>query len=280
LLCYGFCLACPRAILLKGKRLLPTSRCRPRHALTDLALVAACLCAALSAAAEQPSWRDLESRIQYGYYTEDVSALRHLSETVNAGGGEDKLTGYYAGLLDWRLAQLSAPAGAAGADAAAHLAQRCVSDVDRALALQADFAEALALRSACLSTPMASGASHAPFAARRARKDIARALQLDAHNPRVLLLDAMADYELASDQGGNKERALSKLRQTVAAFEAERRGSDQLPGWGAAEAWVLLARDLLDHGDPVGSRDALEHALLIAPQFAQAHRLLNKITAG
>jgi len=96
----------------------------------------------------------------------------------------------------------------------------------------------------------------------------------------VLLIDAASDYELSASQGGNKERALGKLRQTVAAFEAERSDADRLPGWGAAEAWLLLARDLLDHGDAVGARDALEHSLLIAPEFAQARRLMTKITSG
>jgi tetratricopeptide (TPR) repeat protein len=119
-----------------------------------------------------------------------------------------------------------------------------------------------------------------PLAGYRARKDRERALQLASHNPRVLLVDAMSDYELAPSQGGNKQRALGKLRQTVAAFEAERSAAEQLPGWGAAEAWLLLARDLLDQGDPIGARDALEHALLIAPAFAQARRLMAKIVGG
>jgi Tfp pilus assembly protein PilF len=55
---------------------------------------------------------------------------------------------------------------------------------------------------------------------------------------------------------------------------------ERLPGWGAAEAYLYLARDLLDHADPVGARDALEHALLIAPEFTQARRLMAKIVAG
>ena len=96
----------------------------------------------------------------------------------------------------------------------------------------------------------------------------------------MLLLDAMSDYTLLPSQGGNKERALGKLRKTTAAFEAERSDADHLPGWGAAEAWLLLARDLLDHGDSVGAREALEHALLIAPEFAEARRLMAKFTAG
>jgi Tfp pilus assembly protein PilF len=43
---------------------------------------------------------------------------------------------------------------------------------------------------------------------------------------------------------------------------------------------MLLGRNLLEHGDPVTARDALEHALLIAPEFAQARRLMAKIISG
>jgi hypothetical protein len=269
----------PVGILLKGDRLLPNRRCGLCMKLWSW-LVAGTLGGVLPASAEPVSWRDIESRIQYSYYVEDASALRHLREALGGTRAQDPLRGYYAGLLDWRLAQLAQHADAAAGETAAHFAQQCVTELDTALAIQADFAEGLALRSACLATPMQSAGTHAPFAARRARKDLERALQLAPRNPRVLLLDAMGDYELAADQGGNKDRALPKLRQAVAAFEAERRENEPVPGWGVAEAWLLLARDLFDHGDPVASRDALEHALLIAPEYAQARRLLSKITAG
>jgi hypothetical protein len=244
-------------------------------------VLAALTIAATCAHAEQVPWRDIESRIQYGYYTEDSAALRKLEELVAAGDAHDKLRGYYAGLLAWRRALLAAPGGAAAQEGSpSHYAQRCVSELDTSLAVEADFAEALALRAACLATPQEVAGGYAPLAGHRARKDLERARQLAMRNPRVLLLDAMSDYTLAPSQGGNKERALGKLRQTVAAFEAERSGAEQLPGWGAAEAWLLLARDLLDHGDTVAARDALEHALLIAPEFAQARRLMAKITSG
>jgi hypothetical protein len=248
-----------------------------RRALTAGALVTACL----GAARVETSWRDIEARIQYGYYTEDASALRSLEDAVAADESHDKLHGYYAALLAWRLAQLAAqrPAAAPGASAA-QLAQRCVSEADTALAVQEDFAEALALRAACLATPRDANGSQSSYAAHRARGDIGRALQLAARNPRVLLLDAMGDYQLAPELGGNKERALVKLRAAVAAFELERAGTERLPGWGAAEAYLLLARDLLDHGEAVAARDALEHALLLAPEFTQARRLMTQIISG
>jgi hypothetical protein len=260
--------------------LLPSWREGGRTSVLCAGIVAALCTATAPVRAEAVSWRDIESRIQYGYYTEDASALRHLSSAVSAANTQDKLRGYYAGLLDWRLALLAEQGAPAASDSAAHFAQQCVSELDAALAVQADFAEALALRSACLATPLTGSGGHAPFAAHRAHRDLERALQLAARNPRVLLLDAMLDYELSAERGGNKERALGKLRQTVAAFEAERRENEPLPGWGAAEAWLLLARDLYDHADPVGARDALERALLIAPEYAQARQLLSKITSG
>jgi len=244
-----------------------------------LALTATVFLAASRAApGAETSWRDIESRIQYGYYTEDAAALRSLRGLIAADESHERLHGYYAALLAWREAQLAAQGvpGSRGA-AAGDLARRCVTEADNVLEAEAAFADALALRAACLATPL--GASGASLSAHRARKDIEHALQSSPHDPRVLLVDGMNDYQLASS-GGNKERALPKLRLAVAAFEAERAGLERLPGWGAAEAYLFLARDLLDHADPVAARDTLEHALLIAPEFAQARRLMARIVGG
>lgn len=224
------------------------------------------------------SWRDVESRIQYGYYTEDPAALRSLRGLIAADESRDRLHGYYAALLAWREAELAARPGPASQGVAAdELAQRCVAEADKVLEADAAFADVLALRAACLATPL--GPAGANLSAHRAHKDIERALKASPHDPRLLLVDAMNDYQLAPPDG-NKERALVKLRRAVAAFEAERAGLERLPGWGAAESYLFLAQDLLDHADPVGARDALEHALLIAPEFAQARRLMASIVSG
>jgi hypothetical protein len=255
----------------------PERGARPRRllpALTGLVLGAA------AAHADDTAWRDTEARVQYGYYTEDARALTNLAELLGSSDSHDKLRGYYAALTDWRLALIAAqsPAAVRGTNAA-QLLQRCLHEIDPLLEAQTDFAEALALRAACALTPAGGAGLHVPFTGPKPARDLERAHALAPRNPRVLLVEALSDY-LGSSAGGGKERALTRLRAATAAFEVERAGPEPLPGWGAAEAYLYLGRDLLEHGDAVGARDALEHALLLAPDYAQARRLMAKIASG
>jgi tetratricopeptide (TPR) repeat protein len=255
-----------------------------------LAVVAvAVLVPAAGVRAADASWLDLESRIQYAYFTEDARALRSLMDPLPSGEQHDGLKSYYAGLLAYRLILLATtdkpPANGklpmdGNKGEARQMTDRCIADLDHALEVQSDFPDALALQSACLGLVADLGALRAPFAGPKSRMQIHKALQLAPKNPRVLLLDAIGDYEHTNVLGSDGERTLGKFKKAVAAFEAERADLDQVPGWGAAEAYVWLARCYLNRGDAVAARDALERAILIAPEFAQARRLLTRITSG
>jgi tetratricopeptide (TPR) repeat protein len=232
-------------------------------------------------------WLDVESRIQYAYFTEDTRALHTLVESLGSGDPHDLLRSYYAGLLAYRQMQL-AEAQADQAAAAArkndpgktemrHSAERCVKALDHALEAQKDFADALALQSACLGMLANVSVWRTPFAAPKSASQLRKALQLAPKNPRVLLLDAINGYEHA--KAGGPERPCQKFKDTATVFETERASEDQVPGWGAAEAYTWLGRCYLDNSDAVPARDALERALLIAPEFGQAKRLLSSITS-
>jgi len=230
--------------------------------------------------ADESAWRDIEGRIQYSYYTEDARGLVALEESVAPDDSHDPLRDYYGALLAYREALLvSQGVTVAGGRSAAQLADRCAQRIDAALSIKGDFADGLALRAGCLLTKE-YGSAHGSLTAHRAHKELERAAQLAPGNPRVLLVDGIGDYELAAGGGGNKERALGKLRQANAAFEAERRDTERVPGWGAADSYFYLGRDLLDHGDAVGARDALERSLVIAPGYSRARALMQKITTG
>ncbi len=262
-----------------------------------LALVAAAAVVLTSAGvrAADARWLDIESRIQYGYFTEDLRALRELVEPLAANDAHDRLKSYYAALLAYRLTLLAEAGNSArgakfptvsagksdrGRNEARQTLERCVGSLDHALEAQSDFADALALQSACLGLLAELSSWRAPLAAPKSASQIRKALQLAPQNPRVLLLDAIGAYEHAQASGAAAAGQCDKFKITAAVFETERAGVDRIPGWGAAEAYTWLGRCYLDNGDPNTARDALERALLIAPEFAQARRLLTSITSG
>jgi tetratricopeptide (TPR) repeat protein len=222
-------------------------------------------------------WLDIEGRIQYGYYTEDIRALENLADSLGGGASADATRSYYLALASYRLTLLSA---ARNRDQAKASAERCVASLNDALSIQNDAPEVLALQSACRGLLAGLKPLVAPFAGARSNAQMRRAVQLAPKNPRVLLLDALEDYERPPAFGGDKARAFAKLQKAVTAFELERQGVERAPGWGAAEAYAFLGRSYLDRGDAIAARGALEHALLMVPDFAFAHRLMLNITSG
>jgi tetratricopeptide (TPR) repeat protein len=225
----------------------------------------------------EANWLDIESRIQYGYYTEDPRSLAGVMDLLAPSDTESASKSYYAGLANYRLTQLMEPRDRSRAK---ETAEACVHSLDGALKINKDFADALALQSACLDVLAALDAWRTPFAASRSGTQIEKARHLAPRNPRVLLLDAVAVYDQPKGSAADKDRALNGFKKATAAFEAERQETEHAPGWGAAEAYVYLGRCYLDRGATLEARDALERALLIAPEFAEARRLMAKITTG
>jgi hypothetical protein len=219
------------------------------------------------------AWQDVEGRIQYGFYTEDARSLEALADTLNKEEGTDELRHYYLALTHYRLALLSEQRAPGQSKSAA---EHCVASLDAYLDTKADAPEALALQSACLEL-----VSHlaSPLAGLRSAAQMRHALRLAPHNPRVMLLKAQSDYAHASSTA-ERGKLTAELQRAVAAFEEERRGTEEPPSWGAAEAYELLATSYLDQGDALAARGALEHALLLVPDFEVAHRLLKHIIVG
>lgn len=267
-----------------------------------LLLATLTLSSAMVSWSAEPNWLDIESQIQYAYYTEDLHALRNLVAPLAASAAQGGLKSYYQGLLAYRITELSR--GEADRDAAApqdksqgktpaparkndrtknearQTVEHCVTHLDAALEAQSDFADALALQSACLSLEADLSTWRAPFAQPKSLSEIHKALQWAPKNPRVLLLDAIVDYEHESTPPADPERPCEKFKVAAAVFEQERAAVDKVPGWGSAEAYTWLGRCYLDKQDAVAARDALERALLIAPEFTRARRLIAAITSG
>ena len=227
-------------------------------------------------------WTRIESRIESGYFTQDASGLAALAATLPAGESragdtrDREWRSYYSALLAYRLALLAQT----DETRAWPLTERCVNALDQTLVLEPDSAEALALQSACLALQSLLDPWRSPLSAPLSLARIDKALKLAPDNPRVLLLGAVAAADRPRVFGGDPQRAFTLLERAVSAFEAQRAGPPGQPGWGAAEAFTSLAQDYLTRGDAVAARDVLERALLVAPGFAQARRLMAQIVSG
>jgi len=252
---------------------------------------------AFSAAQTAPTdWADVEGRIQYAYYTEDTRALNGMLNSLKPKPveGEDEsaapdagVRAYFRALAHYRMAQVLV----AGKKSQARSAiDDCADEVDQAVGAlpkvplgldESDVArhqrtEAYVLGTAC--TLAGREMSSIPFGGGRIGSRIDEAIKLEPKNPRVRLVEALVAFDRAGKDASAKTAAMQKLRAVTEMFEAARAGASSTPEWGAAEAYAFLGRALFDQRDLVGAREALERALLIAPDYAYARRLAAQIT--
>lgn len=245
--------------------------------------------AAPAAAAEvaQPSayWKQIEGRIESGYFQQDTASLVALAASLSprtdaaAGakaGKDDEWRSYYAALAAYRLALLAK----GNEEQAWPFAQQCVDRLNRTLVLDTGSAEALALQSACLALQSSLDPWRSPFAAPLSLAHIDKALKLAPDNPRVLLLGALAARDRPKLFGGDGQQAFQLMQRAVSAFERQSGAGRGPPAWGAADALTDLAQDYLGLGDTLAARNVLERALLLAPHFAQARQLMAEIVSG
>jgi tetratricopeptide (TPR) repeat protein len=72
----------------------------------------------------------------------------------------------------------------------------------------------------------------------------------------------------------NERNAASRELITVTAlFDALPPAEGDMPDWGHAEAFAWLGQSYLQLGDKVAARNALERALVLAPDFVWARSL-------
>jgi hypothetical protein len=247
---------------------------------------ASSLCTAQTAT----DWADVEGRIQYAYYTNDARALTGVLTSLKpkpvegeaATAADAPVRNYFTALTHYRLAQVLYSTKKSQAK---DEADECQEAVDAAVAALPKVAIGLdetdenkhqRTESYTLSTACALVGRELSSDAGAAR--IAEAVRLEPKNPRARLYEAVVAYGDAGKDAQAKAAAVAKMRSTTLMFEQARAGASTMPEWGAAEAYAFLGRALYDQRDIVGAREALEHALLIAPDYAFARKLMAQIT--
>lgn len=218
---------------------------------------------------------DAAARMQYAFYTTDVRALEEvlrLVEGFDVDAGLTATKSYQLAYGNWKLSQLYLDPVSAerprpnGRSLAAKAAQSCVQHARQTTAAQGAMAEAYAIEAAC-----AAFSAAAPFGTGGCArsKSLRTAQTLAPENPRVKLIEAMCLSGNSADPA-----AADRWRAVVERFEAAPPSEPGNPDWGHVEALTMLGDAYLRRGDPVAARDALERALVLAPDYKQAQQLL------
>jgi tetratricopeptide (TPR) repeat protein len=217
---------------------------------------------------------DTQAQIDYAYQTEDGNRLANLIQNLTTrvkDNSADISLRYHLAHAQYRFGQLSGERHAHAAEAAF---SDCIDELKPVIDKDVKSAESMVLQSACYSGLADLKSLEAVLLRSRAADRLNSALKLQPRNPRAVLLSAMQDLRHAKPGSPEGQRGFAELRSAAELFEQSSGTSDDAPGWGHAEAYLALGRELQMRGDHLGARNWIEKALIAAPDYKTAQRQL------
>jgi tetratricopeptide (TPR) repeat protein len=217
---------------------------------------------------------DIQAQIVYAYQSEDLNSLADLVQnlmTQVASDAQDTSLRYHLAHAQYRYGQLSRERHGRQAEAAF---SDCIDELKPVLENNVKSVEALVLQSACYSELADLKSLEAVLLRSRAADRLQAASKLQPHNPRVLLLSALQEMRHAKPGSPQSQQGFAELQLAAHLFDESSGTSDEAPGWGHAQAYLALGRELQVRGDHLGARNWIEKALIAAPDYKAAQRQL------
>lgn len=223
---------------------------------------------------------DIQAQILYAYETEDGNSLTNLAQDlaaqVKSDGGDASLR-YHLANAQYRRGLLEA-AGAADPRGSEAAFSDCIDDLKPLLSRDAEAVEALILQSACYSGLADRRKLESVLLRSRADERLDAALKLAPRNPRAVFLSSMKGLRQAKPGSAERQHAFAQLQLAAQLFDASSATSIDTPGWGHAEAYLALGRELQARADLLGARNWIEKSLIAAPDYKAAQRQLASLT--
>jgi hypothetical protein len=222
---------------------------------------------------------DAAARMQYAFHTGDIRGVEEALSVVQKVALPASFKGmkeYFTAYGQWKLAELRTDAVLSGRRderaAAAKAALACVRSAQDATKMDATLAEGFAIEAICsATTTRASDVLSSGDCSKH--KSLRTAKEVAATNPRVMLIEAQCTE---ATQDVEPQAFIERLRLVVRAFDTARPSRPGQPDWGHAEALTMLGGAHHRQGDSVAARDAIERALIIAPDYRKAREMLTK----
>src|SRR6185369_7235314 len=233
-----------------------------------------CLSGTAMAQTSREDLSDLVGRIEYSFYAGDSSALTQAIEALEKAEVGDAQRATQSNSLNfgrWKLAQLLGDRKK-NSDAG-DVADHCTESIELKKFTKKAKAEHEALLAACYAVLAEVRFVRTLWYRGSIDDHLEKARKLD---PKNLQVQFVAAWTKAYREPGAPE-SYTALKQVVAAF-ADNAGRLQDTGWGYAEALYMLGRTELARHDSLAARNALERAVVIAPDYVAAQLLLKQLS--
>ena len=202
---------------------------------------------------------DIVARIDYGFYTAEPRVIEAAREELERAGADGGAHAYYAAYAAYRLSWLDRSARPRERRA---LIRACVEAARASAQTEAWAAEAWILVAACSVYGIAQEPTRVRSHESRLAEALAAARELDADNPRLLLVESSYLPQTAALDGERRRELLEGARA-----EFDERGYEDGPDWGRAEVLASLGKIYLERGLRREARDVIEQALIEAPDY-------------
>ncbi len=220
---------------------------------------------------------DLQAQILYAYQTEDINSLGNLIQDLTVqvtADARDASLRYHLAHAQYRRGLLDDLGNAHDAESAF---AACIDQLKPVLSQDVKSVEALVLQSACYTGLANHRKIESVLLRSRSDERLNAALNLAPHNPRAVFLSSMDGLRQAKPGSPLWQQAFAQLQLAAQLFDASSATSIDTPGWGHAEAYLALGRELQSRGDQLGARNWIEKSLIAAPDYKAAQRQLAQL---
>ncbi|MDE2888264.1 MAG: tetratricopeptide repeat protein [Gemmatimonadota bacterium] len=223
--------------------------------------------------------------LKKGFSRGDLDTM-YAARTIMEGALSDvdiSLWGhYYVGLADYRIANvLLAQGKKRKAEASEHLEkavehlQNAVDSVDDGEELNEAAAEIYALLSHVYGRQISLSPIKGIYLGPKSKSVLRRAERLAPGNPRVVLSSAIGYLNTPRFFGGNKEKAMQRLRRAAKLFARGKPADPIDPNWGHSDTYTWMGIAYLERDNRGAAREAFEKALEVDPDNRWAREMLS-----
>lgn len=241
-----------------------------------LSLLAIIPSASSASLEEQARLDDLAGQIEYAFYAQERVPLQQAVQTLEGMVAQDNSPAARVWLNygRWKTAQLTARTAA---NTAADVASRCVAaswpDKEPARVQ----AVGHALNAACAELLAELQPLRSVFHRRDRQRELQQALAIGSKQAQVHFVAAWI-----AQHNGDMKSAHESLQRAAVLYDANGHASDTTTGdlgeWGQAEMFYLLGKLENDRHDTLAARNALERALVLAPDYRDAAVLIKTLS--